>query len=63
MSFCMQFEKWDVGYCGKLSGGRESGHLAESARVNRGRISTGKCLSVAPSVEMATCKMVQLSRD
>ena len=31
MSFSMQFEKEDVGYCGKLSGGRESGLLARNA--------------------------------
>ena len=31
-SFCMQFEKEDVGYCWKHSGVRESCLLAESAR-------------------------------
>ena len=40
MSFCMKFEKKDVGYCRKLSEVRESGLLAKSMTVKREALAT-----------------------
>ena len=42
MSFGMQFEKKDVGYCGKISGERECGLLVEAQGEKRGVVTQGK---------------------
>ena len=41
-SFACSWEKWDVGYCGKLSKVKERVPLAERERVRRERFGPGK---------------------